>query len=306
MWSNFSLALTTLLLILLAVFLWTLTVFAGGNSIPQAQVDIHLALRNLFFCVAAFCLLYVTSQLPVRRPIVAKLMVGFGLVFIGAWHELLSTLVKNDWLFVRWLELVALPGGLAAATLGLYELGKAYQLNRLLLGSYRKIEHSLATVDQLTQLHNRRYFFTSCPDLMTRVDESRNAPIIICIRIGNLQQINNALGYPAGDTTLMQTAKQLLRHIRCGDIAARLSGRSFAIFLPDARMEEAEEIVQRFLSYMEHVVLHDAAGEEHLIKVDLEYSICSAEPGESFEELLRRAKQAIAQQQPRRTSDLYD
>ena len=62
---------------------------------------------------------------------------------------------------MRWLEIVGLPGGLLAASLGLFELGKAYRLNRLLLGSYRKIEHSLATVDQLTQLYNRRYFFAT-------------------------------------------------------------------------------------------------------------------------------------------------
>lgn len=303
MWSNFSLALTTLLLILLAVFLWALTVFTGGTSIPLQQVDLQLAGRNLFFCLAAFCLLYVTSQLPIRRPIIVKLMVGFGLLFIGAWQELLSTLVKNDWLLVRWLEMVALPGGLAAATLGLYELGNAYQLNRLLLGSYRKIEHSLATVDQLTQLHNRRYFFASCPELMNRVDESQNNPIIICVRIANLQLINDTMGYPAGDATLMQAAKQLLRHIRSGDIAARLSGRRFGIFLPDTHVTEAEEIVLRFLTHMEHVVILNAAGEECLTNVELEYSICSAEPDESFEDLLRRAKLAIAQQQKRRATD---
>src|SRR5690606_33115021 len=74
--SNFSIALTTLLLTLLIAFLWALVVFASGKSIPLTEVDAHLALRNLFFCLTTFTLLYVTSQLPVRRPIVVKLMVG--------------------------------------------------------------------------------------------------------------------------------------------------------------------------------------------------------------------------------------
>lgn len=296
MWSNFSLALTTLLLILLAVFLWALLVFASGTSIPLREVDSHLAFRNLFFCLTAFSLLYITSQLPIRRPIVVKLMVGFGLIFLGAWQELLSTLVNNDWLMVRWLEIVALPGGLAAATLGLYELGKAYQLNRLLLGSYRKIEHSLATVDQLTQLHNRRYFFATCPELMARMQQDDTLPILIIIRIGNLQQTNQSFGYPAGDSLLMQTARQLLRHIRSGDIAARLSGRRFAIFLPYTSVACANEILQRFLDHVEHVILHDSEGKEVLVNVDIRYAICCAKEDESFEDLLRRAKEARTQQ----------
>lgn len=296
MWSNFSIALTTLMLTLLAVFLWAIAVFASGDSIPMTEVDIHLALRNLFFCLTTFALLYITSQLPIRRPIIVKLMVGFGLLFLGAWQELLRTLVDNDWLLVQWLEIVALPGGAAAAALGLYELGKAYQLNRLLLGSYRKIEHSLATVDQLTQLHNRRYFFATCPDLMTKLAPESISPIIICIRMTNLHEINDTMGYQGGDMLLTQTAKQLARHIRSNDIAARLSGRRFAIFLPETQPADAEEIVKRFLSHMEHVVLLNNEGEEVVVKVELAYSICSANPGEGFEELLRRAKEATTRQ----------
>lgn len=292
--SNFTIALTTLLLILLVAFLWALIVFAGGNSIPLPEVDAHLALRNLFFCMTTFTLLYVTSQLPVRRPIVVKLMVGFALIFFGALQELLGNLVYNNWLLVRWLEIVALPGGIAAATLGLYELGKAYQLNRLLLGSYRKIEHSLATVDQLTQLHNRRYFFATCMELMSRLQAEHKPPIVICFRIRNLHHVNHTQGYQAGDSMLMQTARLLLRHIRSGDIAARLSGRRYAIFLADTTLTEAQDIVQRFLNHVEHVVLNNGEGKETVVTVELDHATCCAQPGETFEDLLRRAKEATA------------
>jgi diguanylate cyclase (GGDEF)-like protein len=295
MLSNFSLALITLLVTILVAFLWAIAVFTSGSSIALQEVDTHLAFRNLFFCVTAFTLLYVTSQLPIRRSIVMKLMIGFALIFFGAWQELLSNLVVNQWLMVRWLEIVALPGGLVAATVGIYEVGKAYQLNRLLLGSYRKIEHSLATVDQLTQLHNRRYFFATCPELMSRLQQDGKAPIVICLRIRNMHETNTNFGFQAGDLLLMQTARQLLRHIRSSDIAARLSGRCFAIFLPDTKVVEAEEIVQRFLSHMEHIVLQDSQGKETVVAVAVAYQICQAQEGESFENILHRAKQTTVQ-----------
>lgn len=291
MWSNFSIALITLLLTLLVVFVWTIAFFAGGDSIPLAQVETQLAIRNMFFCLAAFILLFITSQLPIRRAIVAKLMLGFGLLFLGAWQALLTTLVNNSWVVAYWLHILAIPLGIAIASVGIFELGKAYQLNRLLLGSYRKIEHSLATVDQLTQLYNRRYFFATCPELMRKLQQDHSQPTIICLQLTNLHDINNSLGYQGGDALLTQAAKQLLRHIRSGDIAARLSGRRFAIFLPDTRTGDAEEIVQRFLSHMEHVMLHNAQGEETVVSVKLGYSVCRANIDEGFEDLLRRAKQ---------------
>lgn len=297
MWSNFSLALTTLFLVLVTIFVWTLVIFTGGDSIALEEVNTLLAIRSFCVCSATFILLFVTSQLPVRRPIVVKLMLGFSLFFFGAWQEFLSTLVVNSWFATYWLDALAMPLGIIIAAAGLYELGKAYQLNRLLLGSYRKIEHSLATVDQLTQLYNRRYFFATCPELMQKLRQDKITFTMICLRLTNLPEINLSIGFQAGDALLSQTAKQLLRHIRTGDIAARLSGRRFAIFLPDTSMVEAEEMVQRFLSQIEHVLLHNLAGEEKAASAKLDFAICTAQPDEDFETLLCRTKAATTQQE---------
>lgn len=289
MWSNFSLSLTTLLGVLLAVFLWAIAVFINGDSVPLGKVDMHIAFRNLMFCFTAFCLLWVTAQLPIRRPIIIKLIIGFGLIFLGAWQELLNTLVHSDWLLVQWLEIVGLPGGTAIATLGLYELGKAYQLNRLLLGSYRKIEHSLSTVDQLTQLYNRRYFFATCPDLMQSAQKHQETSIVITLRITNLSLTNHALGHQAGDSILIQVARSLQRHTRSNDIAARLSGRYFAMFLPNTSPQNAEDIVKRLQTLTQHVEIENEQGEKHIQKVEVDFTINTATAEETFEELIQRA-----------------
>lgn len=301
--SNFSLALFTLLGVLIAVFLWAIAVFAGGESIPLSSVNIHLALRNLFFCLAAFCLLWVTSQLPIRRPIIIKLMVGFGLLFIGAWHELLNTLVHSDWLVVRWLEIIALPGGLLAASLGIYELGKAYQLSRLLLGAYRKIEHNLATVDQLTQLHNRRYFFAMSPELMLSAQISGATPMLLLLRITNLQQINHKLGCSAGDTVLIKIAKLLQRNTRSEDITARLSGRHFVALFFNSEEHEIEAMAQRVLTLSEHLGVTNTKAIEVAQKVELDYVIRGARDNETFEELLKRSSRALLEQESRQEGD---
>lgn len=293
MWSNFSLALTTLLLVLFAAFIWALGVFVSGTSIPLEQVNMHLALRNLMFCLAAYGSFWVTALLPVRRPIVIKLMVGTGLLFLGAWQELLNGLVDNTLAPVRWLDIVCLPAGTAAAAWGLYDLGKAYRLNRLLLGSYRKIEHSLATVDQLTQLYNRRYFFATCPDLLVSAQTHGETPVIVSLRLTNLKEVNDQFGYQAGDNLLTQAGRQVLRHIRSGDIAARLSGRRFAILLPNITTQNAEEIAQRILNHLQHLVVLNKAGEEVAIQPKIDVSITHLYPEQDFEAWVKHAKDAL-------------
>src|SRR5690606_10817123 len=119
----------------------------------------HQVLRMLLFCLTSFALLCVVTYMPVQRSVGFNLALGFGLLFIGAWQELLNSLIHNRWLAVRVVELLCMPLGLLVATLGLYQLGKSYRMNRLILTRYKQTEHELVRVDQLTQLYTRPSFY---------------------------------------------------------------------------------------------------------------------------------------------------
>jgi diguanylate cyclase (GGDEF)-like protein/PAS domain S-box-containing protein len=83
--------------------------------------------------------------------------------------------------------------------------------------------------DQLTGMHNRRYF----EDYIVSVDSDDNLPIslIIC-DINGLKTVNDSHGHAAGDALLVQTAKILKDLANPDEIVARIGGDEFVIVCP--------------------------------------------------------------------------
>jgi diguanylate cyclase (GGDEF)-like protein len=173
-------------------------------------------------------------------------------------------------------------------------------VSRLLLGSYRKIEHSLATVDQLTQVYNRRYFFSVCPELMRANldDGEQHNPAIILLKIANLPDINQSQGFDIGDNALTHVGRSLQRYVRGHNITARLSGRTFAIFLPDATFDEAENLTHLILERSRFLLIHRQEDEDISCTLDLHHVYCSADANQSFEQLVAHTKHVYEKKYP--------
>lgn len=288
MLSRFSLALITLLSTALFAFAWALALFYGGAPVRMEQVDWPIVLRDLVLCLTLFVLFATAAYLPVRKSIAEKLTIGLGLIFLGSWQELLNQLILSDWWLVEAFTLTFSPAGLVLSTLGLFQLGRAYRLSRLMLGSYQNIERDLATIDQLTQLYNRRYFFSACGPLIEQAGAEGHRPVLLSLRIMNLTPLNLRLGFQAGDDVLIRVSKAIRRHLRPEHVAARLGGRRFAILLPHGSEREAEELANQIRSRVEHVLMTSEEGEEVLTGIELEARAGEYRPGETLDELLTR------------------
>ena len=57
--------------------------------------------------------------------------------------------------------------------------------------------------------------------------------------------LNDTLGHPAGDAALIHFARIIQGQIRAVDIAARIGGEEFAIWLPKADLEVGSRIAER-------------------------------------------------------------
>lgn len=288
MLSRFSLALLTLLLTALLAFAWALLLFYTSPSLRPENVDWPRTLRDLSLCLAAFLLFATAAYLPVRRTIVSKLTIGFGLNFVGVWQALINDLVEPHWWPAEAISFLCIPVGLLIAALGLYQLGRAYRMNRLILGSYQQIERDLATVDQLTQLYNRRYFFTTCGPLFEQSQDEGQQPVVIGLRILNLTELNQRLGLEAGDDILQRVGKAIRRYLRHGQVAARMGGRRFAVFLPDGTEHDADHLARQIVARLEHVLMTDARGEDLLVQVQINYHVGVAREADTLETLVRR------------------
>ncbi len=94
-------------------------------------------------------------------------------------------------------------------------------------------------LDPLTGLLNRRGLET----VLNRVDVGEGA--LIYSDLDNFKRLNDRLGHPAGDAVLIHFARILRDQIRTGDVAARVGGEEFAIWLPGARLEVGYRIAER-------------------------------------------------------------
>lgn len=105
------------------------------------------------------------------------------------------------------------------------------------------IEHAgktlAAETDLLTGLANRG----SLEAAMNRPGQA--VGVLIVVDIDHFKQLNDTLGHAAGDAALVHVAGLLRSHIRGSDVAARLGGEEFGIWLPGAPLEVGQRIAER-------------------------------------------------------------
>jgi diguanylate cyclase (GGDEF)-like protein len=96
-----------------------------------------------------------------------------------------------------------------------------------------------ATIDPLTGLHNRRGF-----DEAFTLITARAGALVYC-DFDRFKSLNDALGHPAGDAALVHFARIIREQIRTGDVAGRIGGEEFAIWLPDTGLDLGARIAER-------------------------------------------------------------
>lgn len=96
--------------------------------------------------------------------------------------------------------------------------------------------------DQMTGLHNRRYF----EQALEQTDQAANLPLSVLIGdINGVKLINDAFGHEIGDELITKTAKALAECCREGGILARTGGDEFSIIMPKTDGAAALEILQQ-------------------------------------------------------------
>jgi len=297
MLSRFSQALLSLLCAALLAFFWALVLLYNSATLPPDEVDWLPVVRDLLLSIVCFILMAVAAHLPVRKSVAVKLTLGSGLAFLGVWQALLNGFIVTTWTQVSLFILTLTPIGLAIATLGLYQLGQHYRMNRLMLGSYRNIEQNLSTIDQLTQLYNRRYFFAKGHELFDQALQDGKRPILVAFRLTNLTELNQTLGFESGDDVLISVSRAIRRYLEPPGIAARMGGRRFSLLLTDSSEPQAQELMKQIADRLKHVLIHNDQGEEVLTQIEIEYQLRVARPGDSLPQLLHALRPADGAQE---------
>jgi diguanylate cyclase (GGDEF)-like protein len=105
--------------------------------------------------------------------------------------------------------------------------------------------HRLSITDDLTQVHNRRYFFGLARREIARVSRYGGQLSIALLDLDGFKELNDRHGHSAGDAALQAVASACRMTMRETDAFARLGGEEFAALLPNTQGRGALEIAER-------------------------------------------------------------
>ncbi|CAM3835900.1 diguanylate cyclase [Ectopseudomonas alcaliphila] len=144
----------------------------------------------------------------------------------------------------------------------------------------------LSHTDPLTALSNRRALSVHVEQWLGSVSDLACGSLLL-IDIDHFKQINDRFGHAEGDRVLVDMAQRLLASVRSGDSVVRYGGEEFAIWLPNADLDEASDIAERVHDQIKAL---EVANESITVSI----GIASLKPcAEYLEHLLAAADKAL-------------
>ncbi len=104
---------------------------------------------------------------------------------------------------------------------------------------------TLATVDELTCLANRRYMNEVLADEERREGVDGQTMCIALLDIDFFKNVNDRFGHDGGDAVLRTFAAAARSELRGGNILARWGGEEFLLMLPDSGLADALPVLRR-------------------------------------------------------------
>lgn len=103
----------------------------------------------------------------------------------------------------------------------------------------------LATIDELTQVTNRRGFSMIAKHSLKLCVRKNISASLVYLDLDSFKAINDQFGHDEGDSVLVALTDQINQLCRDSDIATRLGGDEFAILHVNANKEDVEAIIER-------------------------------------------------------------
>jgi diguanylate cyclase (GGDEF)-like protein len=122
---------------------------------------------------------------------------------------------------------------------------------------------TLATVDSLTAVYNRRHFFEVCQQKLQRLQQANLPVAFILIDLDYFKAINDTYGHQTGDRVLGQAVANLRKGLTEKSIIGRVGGEEFAILLPECELTKAMLIVEQLRALLDSTI-RVADGQIHL------------------------------------------
>ncbi|WP_445370475.1 diguanylate cyclase [Methylomonas sp. HW2-6] len=121
------------------------------------------------------------------------------------------------------------------------------ELESLVAETNQLKEHfaSMSMHDQLTGLHNRRFFYDQVEIVVAQHMRYRNSLCLLVLDIDHFKVVNDRFGHLFGDQILVGVASALKRQVRSTDILVRFGGEEFVLIFTNTASEGGKVFGER-------------------------------------------------------------
>ena len=144
--------------------------------------------------------------------------------------------------------------------------------------------------DSMTGLLNRRGFDTKAREFLNDCAETGTDSVMIMSDIDHFKHTNDTYGHDAGDKVISYFGRMLGNIKNDRDVASRLGGEEFCLMLWDCDLEEGHVIAE---SIRETFHQQNVPDFPRSYTPSASFGIAVVRPGESLEQLYRRADKAV-------------
>ncbi|MEM5501673.1 diguanylate cyclase [Ahrensia kielensis] len=176
-------------------------------------------------------------HLVIGGTMISLQLVGF---YILPW-ELANKIIWNVYPFL-------LPTSIISTVI----LGTLIEREHALFEATIKLE-TAANTDVLTGLMNRRGLEIAIESMAPQTNTTDS---VVVFDLDHFKAVNDKYGHNGGDKALISFAHILELNARETDVAVRIGGEEFALFLRDTTAEQAETITQRILQNVRSTPIH--------------------------------------------------
>jgi diguanylate cyclase (GGDEF)-like protein len=211
----------------------------------------------------------------------------------AGWRSTIATTFESGRsTFLLWFASVDETGSWETEDRAYVEIAASFFANQAQMGwQFSQLQYH-QTHDVLTGLYNRSQFRSQAR--MATIDSRCFA--VIVVDVNAFTEVNKAYGNMIGDALLVEVAAGLSENTLPGEIAGRLYGDTFAVFIPEPRSyefvrERARHFVQRF---QRPFSTGDREGKEFVTLTACIGIATAPEHGTNLDVLITRAGIAVA------------
>lgn len=143
----------------------------------------------------------------------------------------------------------------------------------------------LATLDELTQLSNKRGFEVLASKALNYCCRMKVSATLMFLDLDHFKQINDTSGHKEGDQALKTFAMHMQKVCRDSDVMGRVGGDEFAVLLVDTDVQGTQKLVSR----LEESLLHEYQENSREYLIEFSSGCIEVTDGSIIEELLEQA-----------------